>query len=118
METPAMPPATKPGFRFTHSKALRTRTLKLLDAVDSGDDPVAQRDALGEHIVELTDAGLHFFFAEPVAKLKMGFVVNQAAGLGLGSVLRVMGPTIRNIVGRMDAKQLRSLSRIMRQMMV
>lgn len=112
-----MATATKPFFRFTHSKALRARTLKILDAVDAGADPVAQRAALGDHIVELTEAGMRFFFAEPVAKLKMGFVVNQAAGLGLASVLRVMGPTIRNVVGRMDAKQLRQLSRIMRQMM-
>lgn len=108
----------KPFLRFTHAKPLRVRTLKVLDAIDTSADPLPQREALGKLIVELSDAGLRFFFLEPVGKLKMGFVVNQTASLGIGSVMRVLGPTVRNIVGRMDAKQLRQVSGIMRQMMV
>jgi len=110
--------AEKPFLRFTHAKPLRVRTLKVLDAIDTDEDPLPQRDVLGKLIVELSDAGLHFFFLEPVGKLKMGFVVNQTASLGIGSVMRVLGPTVRNIVGRMDKQQLRQVSGIMRQMMV
>ncbi|MBI1318294.1 MAG: hypothetical protein GC168_04985 [Candidatus Hydrogenedens sp.] len=112
-----MPPADKPYYRFIHSKALRNRTLALLDAIDTDDDPTVHRNGLADHIVELTDAGMSYFFLEPLKKLKMSFVVNQSASLGIGSTLRIMGPVVRNIVGRMDKKQLRQLSKIMRKMM-
>ena len=115
---PARASADKPFLRFTHAKPLRVRTLQVLDAIDTDDDPLPHRDALGKLIVELSNAGLNFFFIESVGKLKMGFIVNQTASLGIGSVMRVLGPTVRNIVGRMDKKQLRQVSGIMRQMMV
>lgn len=112
-----MPPAPKPYFKFTHSKALRTRTLAVLNDIDADTDPTPHRDALSENLSELTEAGMQFFFLDNVEKLKMGFVVTQSANLGVGSVLRIMTPIIRNIVGRMDKKQLKQVSKIMRQMM-
>ncbi len=112
-----MPHAPKPYFRFTHSKALRIRTLKVLDDIDADADPTPHQNALASLLSELTEAGMQFFFLDNVKKLKMGFVVTQSANLGVGSVLRIMAPTIRNIVGRMDKKQLKQVSTIMRQMM-
>ena len=113
-----MASAAKPFIRFTHSKALRKKTLKVLDAIDEDDDPTENREALCGIINELTDTGMHFFFLDPLKSLKMGFVMDQAAGLGVNGVLRIMGPTIRNIVARMDAKQLRQVSKLLREMMV
>lgn len=112
-----MPPAPKPFYRFTHSKPLRVQTLKLLDAIDLEADPCVYRVVLADHIVELTSTGMTFFFLAPLAKLKMGILVNQSASLGVGSVVRVMGPILRNVIGRMDKKQLRQVSKIMREMM-
>jgi hypothetical protein len=112
-----MPPAAKPFFRFTHSKALRVKTLKILDAIDKDTDPTPHRNDLADNISELTEAGMQYFFLGPMESLKMGFVVSQAANLGVISVLRIMGPTVRNIISRMDKKQLRQVSKIMRQMM-
>lgn len=112
-----MPAAAKPYIRFTHSKALRTRTLKILDAIDTEADPTEYRDDLSAVIANLTDAGMHAYFLDTLHTLKMGFVVEQGAGLGVNSVLRIMGPTIRNIISRMDKKQLRQVSKAMRQMM-
>ena len=112
-----MPSAAKPSLRFTHSKALRKRTLKLLDAIDEDDDPTVHREDIADHVCELTKTGMQFFFVETVKKLKMGLVVDQTAKLGVNGVLRVMTPTIRNIIGRMNKKQLRGLSKHMRGMM-
>lgn len=111
-----MATAAKPHFRFTHPIPLRKRTLATLDGIE-GADPVAHRDDLAGIIVELTSAGMNGYFLEPLAKLKMGLLVTQSANLGVASVVRIMGPTIRNVVSRMDAKQLRQVSRIMREMM-
>jgi hypothetical protein len=112
-----MATSPKPYIRFTHSKALRKRTLKVLDAIDKDSDPTPHRGALSDLVVELTETGLQFFFLDIVGKLKMGIVVKQTANMGIGGVLRIMAPTIRNIVGRMDKRQLRQVSRYIRQMM-
>ena len=113
-----MPANPKPYLKFKHSVALRKRTLKVLDAIDEDDDPVAHRKDLSDIIVELSETGLHYFFIAPLNKLKMGFVVNQSANLGVNGTMRVLGPTVRNIVSRMDKKQMRSVSKQMRAMMV
>ncbi len=112
-----MPPAEKPFLRFTHSKALRRRTLDVLDAIDEVPDPTPLREDLSALLSELTEAGMQFFFLDNVKKLKMGFVVTQSSNIGVASVLRIMAPTVRNIVGRMDKKQMKQVSKIMRGLM-
>ena len=107
----------KPFFRFSHSKKLRTQTLKVLDKIDDAEDPTIHRGALASLVVELTDAGMTFFFLDPLHKLKMGFVMDQTANLGLSSVLRILAPMVRNIIGRMDDKQLRFVSTYIRDLM-
>jgi len=113
-----MPAAAKPFLRFTHTKARRKETLKVLDAIDNEADPTEYRGDLSDIIASLTDDGMHFFFLRPLDKLKLGFVVNQSASLGINSVLRIMNATVRNVISRMDKKQLRQVSRTMREMMV
>ena len=95
-----MPPTPKPYYKFTHSKPLRKKTLKILDAIDTDDDPTEHRTDLSDNIAELCDTGMKYFFLDPLAKLKMGFVVEQSAKLGVTSALRVMGPTVRQVIGR------------------
>ncbi len=112
-----MPASPKPHIKFTHTKAMRKRTLSILDAIEEEDDPIEYREDLADIIVELSETGLHFFFLAPLSKLKMGFVVNQSANLGISGCMRVLGPTVRNIVGRMDKKQMRTVSKEMRRMM-
>lgn len=46
------------------------------------------------------------------------FGVQQSAALGLSGVQKVMGSVTRNIIGRMDDKQLLSVCRSIRQFMV
>jgi len=47
----------------------------------------------------------------------VGFVVEQSAHLGMGGVMRIMAPIIRNIIGRMDTHQLLTVCSHMRQLM-
>ena len=89
----------------------------MLDAIDHDDNPVSQREPLAESIMELMDAGMQYFFLDTVESFQMGFVVTQAANLGVLGVVRIMAPTVRNIIGRMDKGQLRQVSKIMRRMM-
>ena len=107
----------RPYIRFTYPEGLHRRTLKILDGIDDGEDPCAHRGALSDLINELMEAGVKDFFLVPLAKLDMGMIVNQSATLGANSVVRIMNPILRNIVGRLDARRLRMVSEIMRGMM-
>lgn len=112
-----MPKSEQPYIKFKYSKALRARVTRVLNRIDADDDPTEHREELCAMIEALMTAGMQFFFIGPMAVLKMGFVVDQAAALGVAGVQRIMGTTIRNIVARMNGDQLRKVSVIMRDMM-
>lgn len=107
----------KPFIRFHHSQELRTRTLEVLDAIESADKPGAHSGRLTELVLELTDAGMDQFFLQSLKATKANFVVQQSAAIGLSGVQKVMGTVIRNIVGRMDDRQLLSVCGSIRQFM-
>ena len=110
--------AAKPFLRFYHSAPLRARTLEVLETVESADKPTEHSGRLTDLILELTDAGMDQFFLQSLKATKANFVVQQSASLGLSGVQKVMGTVIRNIIGRMDDRQLLSVCGSMRQFMV
>lgn len=110
--------AAKPFLRFHHSAPLRAKTLKLLETVENADKPTEHSGRLTDLILELTDAGMDQFFLQSLKATKANFVVQQSASLGLSGVQKVMGTVIRNIIGRMDDRQLLSVCGSIRQFMV
>lgn len=113
---PANPDA-KPFIRFHHSQELRIRTLEVLEAVESADKPSAHSGRLTELVLELTDCGMDRFFLQSLKATKANFLVQQSAAMGLSGVQKVMGTVIRNIVGRMDDRQVLSVCGSIRQFM-
>lgn len=109
--------ATKPFMRFHHTPALRTKTLVILEAVESAEDACSQSGQLAGLVLELTDCGLDQYFVQPLKAAKVSFVVQQSAALGLVGVQKVMGTVIRNVMGRMSDKQLLSVCGSIRQFM-
>ncbi len=110
--------AARPFLRFHHSAALRAKTLKVLEAVEGADKPTEHSGRLTDLILELTEAGMDQFFLQSLKATQANFVVQQSAALGLSGVQKVMGTVTRNIIGRMDDKQLLSVCRSIRQFMV
>jgi len=113
----ASAPSGKPFLRFYHSEALRAKTLDVLTTLEKAKDSTQHRNALADIVVELTDNGMDYFFMRPLKLAKVGFLVEQSANLGLGATKRVFGSVIRNVIGRMDNPQLRSVCSSIRQMM-
>ena len=107
----------KPFLRFYHSKSLRANTLAVLATLEQAKDCTRYSNALTEIVLELTDSGLEYYFLRPLKHANVGFVVEQSALLGMGSVKRVMAPVIRNIIGHMDAQQLLAVCQYIRQLM-
>ena len=109
--------APLPSLRFCCPEALHAKVLHLLDALEQAEDPTRHRGALGDLVVELTNAGMDDYFLQPLRLAKVGFMVQQTANLGVAGATRIMAPMIRNIIGRLDQSQLLSISGYIRHLM-
>jgi len=112
-----MPASAKPSLRFFHSAALRARSNKVLAAVERDEDPTQHAGALSRLVLDLTEAGLSYYFLRPLQQAKVGFVARQTARLGMAGSLRVMSPIIRSILAGTNASQLRVVARHIRHLM-
>jgi hypothetical protein len=106
-----------PSLRFHYSTALHARMLEVLEALESAADPTCHRGALADVVLELTEAGLDFYFVKAVQDAKVGYMAEQSTKLGLSSIRKVMGPVVRRVIGGMNEAQLLSVSRHMRRLM-
>jgi hypothetical protein len=109
---------SKPFMRFHHSQHLRARTLEVLETVESAEKPTAHSGRLSELVLELTNTGMDQYFLQSLKATKANFAVQQSAAIGLSGVRKVMGTVIRNILGRMDDRQLLSVCGSIRRFMV
>jgi hypothetical protein len=113
----AAAPRPKPFLRFHHSHELRVRTLQVLETVEGAQQASVHSGHLTELVLELTSTGMDQFFLQSLKETKANFVVQQSAALGLSGVQKVMGTVIRNIMGRMDDRQLLSVCESIRRFM-
>jgi hypothetical protein len=110
-------PSRQPFLRFYHSESLRVKTLAVITTLERAKDKTDHRDALADIVVELTDAGMAYYFLRPLKIAEAGFLTEQSANLGMAATTRVLASVIRNIIGRMDSPQLLSVCRYIRQLM-
>lgn len=106
-----------PYLRFFHSEELRVKTNEVLEALEQSENPIQYRDALGALVVELTSAGMDYFFIKPLELAKVGIITQKSADLGMAGIRRVMGPTIRKVIGGMDKSQLLIICGYIRHLM-
>ena len=110
-------PSGQPFLRFYHSESLRAKTLAVISTLEKAKGKTDHRDALADIVVELTDAGMEYYFLRPLKIAKAGFMTEQSANLGMAATTRVLGTVIRSIIGRMDSAQLLSVCKYIRQLM-
>ncbi len=89
----------------------------LIEAIESDPRPKQHRAELAELVVELTQSGFDYFFMKLIRDAGMGFMVEQSTRVGLASILRLLTPISRRIIGGMDVGQLLSVTRHMRELM-
>jgi hypothetical protein len=106
-----------PSLRFRYSEDLHARAVTLLDRVEHAADATEFRKPLGELVVELTDAGLNYYFLKPLELANGGFLSTQSAAFGISSAVRIMSPFIRSTIGGMDKKQLVVIAGYLRRLM-
>jgi hypothetical protein len=91
--------------------------MAVLLAVENADAATAYSGHLSELVLELTSSGLDQYFLQPLKATKVNFVVQQSATLGMSGVQKVMGTVVRNVLGRMDDRQLLSVCGSIRKFM-
>lgn len=89
----------------------------MLEAVEDAEKATDHSDQLTELVLELTDCGMNQYFLQSLKATKASFVVQQSASIGLSGVQKVMGTVIRNIIARMDDRQLLSVCGSIRKFM-
>ena len=112
-----MATSSRPSLRFFHSAALRTRSDKVLAGIEHDKDPTQHAEVLSKLVVDLTEAGLDYYFLKPLQQAKVGFVTRQTARFGMAGALRMMSPVIRTILASANATQLRVITRHIRELM-
>ena len=106
-----------PSLRFDYPAALHAQLLGVLEALETAEDATPHRGALSDVVLELTEAGLDWYFAKAVRDAKVGYMAEQTTKLGLSSIRKVMGPVIRRVIGGMNHEQLRSVGGHVRALM-
>lgn len=108
--------APEPSLRFSYSRELHERTLALLDTIERDTDPTRHRQALSDLVLELTDAGLGYYFLRPLELADVGFLVRQSASLGMIGAKNILAPILRNVVGRLDGYQVKIVAGFVRRL--
>src|ERR1035441_9516923 len=86
----ASSPSSQPFLRFYYSESLRAKTLAVLTTLEKAKDGTKHRDALADVAVQLTDAGMEYYFLRPLKLAKVGFFVQQSANLGMSATTGVL----------------------------
>ena len=66
---------------------------------------------------QLTDAGLAYFFVEPLKQANAGFMAQKTAQLGMSSVAKIAKPIVRKLVGGLDDLQIRAVAAYVRRIL-
>jgi len=107
-KTTATPADTsaKPSMRFFHSKELRTKTLRVLEALEATPDNPKHASAVADLVGELVQAGMDYYFLRALKHADVGFLTEQSARLGLSGAVTLISSVSRKFIVRMDPPQL------------
>lgn len=86
---------------------LRTRALYTVEQLrERGKADKVAIDQLFDLIVELTDAGLDFFFLEPLRRLNAGSMMMGMAKVGISSMLKGSKMVVHKVLKKLDDRSL------------
>lgn len=89
---------------------LRTRALYTVEQLrERGKADKVAIDQLFDLIVELTDAGLDFFFLEPLRRLNAGSMMMGMAKVGISSMLKGSKMVVHKVLKKLDDRSLAAI---------
>lgn len=106
LKTPTKKTAEEPSLRFHHSKELRKKTLKVLDALEAEPDHPTHTTNLADLVTELIEAGMDYYFMRGLKSADVGFMAEQSARLGMTGAVTLLSSVSRKFIVRMEPQQL------------
>jgi hypothetical protein len=106
LATRSVKAASAPSMRFFHSKALRTRTNMVLDAIEAAPAHPQHAEALASLVAELVEAGSEYYFLRALKLANVGFMTEQSARLGMSGAMGLINTVSKKFIIRMDPPQL------------
>jgi hypothetical protein len=109
--------AAKPHLRFHYPVGLHAETIAVLTAIEEGPDTPKHHEAIAGIAARLIDAGMDYYFLRPLRLGKVGFVVEQSAGIASAGASRILATVTRNVLLRMNRTQLLAVCAHIRHLM-
>ena len=109
--------AAKASFlRFYLTPEMQHKLDAVLTLIEESAEPASHGEALADLVVELTDAGMNYFYLRALKSAKVGFVVEQSARLALSGASSLISSVCRRYIVRMDDAQLAAIVRHIREL--
>lgn len=106
----------EPSLRFHHSKALRTRSDAVLDALEKSPTDPRHGAVLADLVAALVEAGMDYYFLRALQQAKVGFIKEQSARLGVSGAIQLINSVSRKYIVSMDSQQLLVVAAHMRSL--
>lgn len=111
--------AGDPGrIAFRISPELRARTEAALAAVREAPADRPRVEELVEVILELTEAGLDYYYLEPLRRADVGAMSTAAARLGVAAAGRSLPTIVRRVVLPLDEAQILSIAEFIDELLI
>lgn len=109
--------AAKASFlRFYLPAEMQVKVDAVLAQIEESPEPASHSEALADLVVELTDAGMNYFYLRALKSAQVGFVVEQSARLALSGAASLISSVCRRYLVRMDDAQLAAIVRHIREL--
>ena len=108
--------AKAPFLRFYLTPEMQHKVDAVLTLIEESQEPASHGEALADLVVELTDAGMSYFYLRALKSAQVGFVVEQSARLALSGAASLISSVCRRYLVRMDDAQLTAIVRHIREL--
>lgn len=106
----------EPSLRFHHSKALRSRSDAVLNALEKSPTDDHHGAAVADLVASLVEAGMDYYFLRALQQAKVGFIKEQSARLGISGATQLINSVSRKFIVSMDSQQLLAVAAHMRSL--
>jgi len=103
---------------FQISADLRRRAESVVESIRSDPDKKKHAPALVEVVLEMTDAGLHYYFLHPLERAGVGVVTRSAVDLAIGTAGRALPMVVRKTVKSLKDEQILSIADFLDEILI
>lgn len=109
----------RPGrVAFQISADLRQRAESVVASIRSDSDKKKHVPQLIEVVLEMTDAGLHYYFLHPLERAGVGIVTRRAVDLAIGTAGRTLPMVVRRTVNSLNEEQISNITEFLDEILV